>query len=593
MTVKAKPWDLKPLVPSTKYDDIKALMEKAVKDAEEHASKYKGKLAQMDAKELNEYIKRGEKLWLDREGPLRYSYLSYTANSLDEDAKKLADLYRRMGTKIAQILAYEDIELSKLIEAKPELIDHSDLAEYKHALERYKRRAPHMLSEIEEQWILQKDRFGINSWQQLQGDWLSTRMFHIEIDGKMKEMPYGEIIALYEHPNRELRKAANSIVYTNLGNDEIVWASALRAIVGDHIEVSKRRKWPEPRSQSLIDNDVDGETIDALMGTIEDHVDLYRRYLKAKAKIMGLPKLSNWDIVAPLPGMPERKFSWEEAQKLVVDAYKTIDDDLADIVKEMFKKNRIDGEVRKGKRSGAFFAGWQGGKSGFILCSFNGNIGDVFTLAHENGHAVHGALMFRELSPLNTDISFGVAEVGSIFGELLLADNFIAAATTDKEKIEVLARILDEFGMSAFQVSARYFFETDLYHAFERGEYLDGETIAKYWVKGRDKIYGEAVDWLPEMKWEWTMKQHYYRSTFRYYNWPYVFAQLFVFALYRVYKEEGKAFASKLKRILSSGSTLSPRNLAAELGFDISTKEFWAKGMEQARDFIEQIEKLT
>jgi oligoendopeptidase F len=593
MTVKAKPWDLKPLVPSTKFDDIKTLMEKAVKAAEEHASKYKGKIVDMDAKELNVYIKRGEKLWLDREGPLRFSFLSYNANSLDEDAKKLADLARRMGTKIAQILAYEDIELSKLVEAKPELIDHPDLAEYRHALERYKRRAPHMLSEIEERWILQKDRFGINSWQQLQSDWLSTRMFKIEIDGKLKEMPYGQIIALYEHPNRELRKAANSIVYTNLGNDEIIWASALRAVVGDHIEVSKRRKWPEPRSQSLIDNDVDGETIDALMGTIEDHVDLYRRYLKVKAKIMGLPKLSNWDIVAPLPGMPERKFTWEEAQKLCVDAYKTIDEDLANIVNEMFKKNRIDGEVRKGKRSGAFFAGWMGGKGGFILCSFNGNIGDVFTLAHENGHAVHGTLMFREHSPLNTDISFGIAEVGSIFGELLLADNFIADATTDKEKIEVLARILDEFGMAAFQVSARYFFETDLYSAFERGEYLDGETIAKYWVKGRDKIYGDVVDWLPEMKWEWTMKQHYYIPTFRYYNWPYVFAQLFVFALYRVYKEEGKAFATKLKRILSSGSTLSPRALAAELGFDISKKEFWTKGMEQAQTFIEQIEKLT
>ena len=89
------------------------------------------------------------------------------------------------------------------------------------------------------------------------------------------------------------------------------------------------------------------------------------------------------------------------------------------------------------------------------------------------------------------------------------------------------------------------------------------------------------------------MKQHYYIPTFRYYNWPYVFAQLFVFALYRVYKEEGKAFATKLKRILSSGSTLSPRDLAAELGFDISKKTFWAKGMDQAKDFIEQIEKLT
>lgn len=93
-------------------------------------------------------------------------------------------------------------------------------------------------------------------------------------------------------------------------------------------------------------------------------------------------------------------------------------------------------------------------------------------------------------------------------------------------------------------------------------------------MTARDKIYGDSVEWLDEMKWEWTMKPHYYMANYRSYNYPYVFAQLFVFALYRLYKEEGNSFVPKLKTILATGSSRSPRELAAQLGFAITDEAF-------------------
>lgn len=593
MKITGEAWDLSPLVPSTKLEDLKTQMDEFVKEAEKIAEEYKGKITSLNVTELKELIERMEDLFLNRQGAFKYGGLSYSANSLDSDAKQAADLSRRVGMKISQLLAFTDIEISQLVESKPELISNPVLSEYKHALEKAKRRAPYMLSDSEEQLIIQKDRFGINSWSQLQGDWLSTRTYEIEINGESKLMPYSEIISLYEHPNREVRKAAKDVVWTGLSQDEILWASGIRAICGDHFEMSKKRSWPNPRTQSLIVNDVDDDTIDALMTSVVNHVTLYQRYLQTKANIMGLSKLGEWDVVGPLPNMPERKITWKEARQISIDTYKGFDSELAQIVQDMFDNKRIDGEVRKGKRSGAFFSSWQKGKTGYILTSYNGILGDVFTLVHENGHAVHGTLMYREQKPENTDVSYCMAEIGSIFGELLLADKLIAEANTKEEKIEVLAKVLDEFGMTVFQVSARYFFETDLYEAFERGEYLDGETISKYWVKGRDKIYGDVIEWLPNSKWEWTFKAHYYIPNFRYYNYPYVFANVFVFALYRLYKEQGKDFVPKLRRLLSAGSSLSPRDLAAELGFDITSTDFWALGMKQAEEFITELETLT
>ncbi|MFW9832229.1 MAG: M3 family oligoendopeptidase [Candidatus Thorarchaeota archaeon] len=592
MTITGKAWDLSPLVPSIKLEDLKTQMEEFVKEAEQIAEEYKGKITSLTANELKKLINRMQDFFLNRQGVFKYGSLSYDANSLDPNAKQAADLTRRFNMKIEQLLAFTDIEVSQLLESKPELIKNPELAEYKHALEKTKRRAPHMLSDAEEQLIIQKDRFGINSWSQLQKDWLSTRTYEIEINGKIKHLPYGEIISLYEHPNRLVRKTAKDVVWTGLSQDEILWSSAIRAICGDHFEMSKKRNWPTPRTQSLIDNDVDDETIDALMTSVVDHVSLYQRYLQIKAKLMGLSKLGEWDVVAPLPNLPERKITWKEARQITIDTYKGFDPELSQIVQDMFDKKRIDGEVRKGKRSGAFFSSWHKGKTGFIITSYNGILGDLFTLVHENGHAVHGTLMFREQKPENTDISYCMAEVGSIFGELLLAEKLMAEAQTKEEKIAILAKILDEFGMTVFQVSARYFFETDLYAAFEQGEYLDSETISRYWVKGRDKIYGDVIEWLPNSKWEWTFKGHYYIPNFRYYNYPYVFANLFVFALYRLYKEQGKDFVPKLRRLLSAGSTLAPRDLAAELGFDISTTDFWALGMKQAEQFVNELEGL-
>jgi oligoendopeptidase F len=132
-----------------------------------------------------------------------------------------------------------------------------------------------------------------------------------------------------------------------------------------------------------------------------------------------------------------------------------------------------------------------------------------------------------------------------------------------------------------------------MYDAIKAGRFLDGETVAALWTKARDDVYGDAVEWLPEMKWEWTMKMHYYIPNYRFYNYPYVFAQLFVYALYKLYQEQGPAFVPKMKALLSAGSSRSPAQLAKDQGFDITTEGFWQKGIDQAVVFLERMESLA
>ena len=584
-------WDLSQLVESTDPALIKRKLESMVTEAEGVREKYYGKIGSLDAKGLLDLLELNDSMTLKYCGVTLYCRLLYSANAMNVVAKHLNDASRTAIMKMGQTLAFMDIEMGRLLAGNPSLVEDPVLAEYKHYLERILRRVPYMLSENEERLIIAKDKNGIYAWQQLQSEWLSTRTFEIEIEGEKKTMPYGEIIGLYQSPDRDLRRRANQIVYEALGKDEIVWASAVRAVCTDHLMVCDIRGYPSPMTQSLIANDIDQETIDSLMNTIEKSTGLYQRYLRMKAKLMGLEKLANYDIVAPLPHAPEKEYTWRESRDEVVSAYSGFNPQIGGWVEEMFEKRHIDGEVRRGKRSGAFSSTWLAGKTAYILQSFTGKVGNVRTQAHELGHAVHAYLGSRTQRPSNYKIGSCIAECGSIFGELLLTERLLSKATTKEERHAVLATVLDSFGMTGFQVSARVFFEQSMYDAIREGKFLDGETVAGLWTAARDKIYGDAVDWLDIMKWEWTMKVHYYIPNYRFYNYPYVFAKLFVFVLYRLYKEQGQEFVSKLKNLLAAGSSKSPWQLGKELGFDIRTEEFWEKGMKQAEEFIDMLEK--
>ncbi len=583
-------WNLSQLVEIDDPDYIAERLSGAVTAAELFRTKHRGKIEGYNAQQVLAMLEESDELELEFEGSFMYAFLAYSADMNHEVAKRLNDTARQAGMMVNQHIAFIPIELGKLVSKKPQIIDDPKLSEYKHYLEKIQREIPYMLSEEQEQLAIMKDKNGIRAWSQLQGDWLATRTFEIEIDGELKTMPYGEIIGLYHSPDRKVRKKAHQVVYEGLGKDHIVWASAVRSVSSDHMQMSKLRGWESPMTQSFIANDVDEETINALMHTIERNVDVYQRYLKLKAKAMGSDILGNWDIIAPLPNMPEIKYTWDESRNIVVEAYSDFDEESAQWMEEMYEKRHIDAEIRNGKRSGAFCATWKKGKTAYILQSFNGNQGDVFTSAHELGHALHAYLGTRAQVPANYEIGSCIAETGSIFGELLLADKLLAQVKDEATKRSILAGLLDEFGEAAFQVSTRVWFETMMYEALEKGKYLDGEKISELWVSARDKMYGDAVEWLPEMKWWWTMKLHFYMANYRYYNYPYVYAQLFVYAMYRLYKEQGKDFAPKFKSLLAAGSSKSPRELAAEIGFDITKEEFWQKGIDQFSEFVKIFE---
>jgi oligoendopeptidase F len=586
-------WDLSEIFPSIADPSVQKAVDTAIRMAMGFTEKYQGKIKRFSARQLSSCIREFETFQARLGDVSSFAGLSFAANMTLPDTQSLYDRISKTEAKLGKMLAFFELEAGALVKKKPEIISKPELVNYRHALERLRRQVAHQLSEIEEQLIIEKDQFGVRAWQDLQAKWLNTRMFEVEAEGKKKTLSYGEANGLLYHPNRATRESANKSIYRLLGESGELFSSALRSICNDWLTISERRRYDSPMQASLIANDTEQKIIDNLLKAIEDHVSLYRRYLKLKAKLMKLPKLGCHDIVAPLPDAPDMRFPYDKARDMIVKAYVKFDKEYAFAVKDMFARNHIDSSPRFGKQNGAFCSSWYTGKSAFVLNTFNERLTDVYTLAHELGHATHDYYWERNQTILNGNIPMVVAETASIFGELLLTDMLLSQAESSKEKRAILCQVLDEAGMSAFQVTARARFEQTLYDAIKREEFLDYKTICKYWTSARDEIYGDTVEWFDVMEAEWTMKPHYYFANFRFYNYPYVYAQMSVYALYQKYREQGKRFVPKFKEILSAGSSISPKKIAKAVGIDITDPDCWKLGMKQYEHFIEQLERVA
>lgn len=585
-------WNLTELFAGTNDPNLEQSISSATGSANTFEKRYRGKITSLSANELLTCLQTFENFQMQMGNVSLYASLSFSANMTLPETQALYDKINKLEAKLSKQLAFFSLELGALIKNNPELIEAPVLAGYRHMLERVQRRVVHQLTELEEQLIIEKDQFGINAWEELQSKWLNTRVFSVTVKGEKKTLSYGEVNGLLSHPDRATRESANKAIYGLLGKDGEIFASALRSICNDWVTMSERRKYASPMESSLISNDTQQSIIDNLLQSIEDNTGVYQRYLRLKAKLMNLHTLSNYDIIAPLPSTPDLKFTFEEAQDLVTRAYSRFDETYSIAVKDMFAKRHIDATPRFGKRNGAFCASWYNGKSAFILDNFNGTLNDVFTLAHELGHATHDYYASTNQTILNMSIPSIVAETASIFGELLLTDLMLDEAKSNMERKAVLCFVLDEAGMTTFQVTARVWFEQALYQSIRQNQYLDYKNICKNWTTARNRVYGDAVTWLPEMEAEWTMKPHYYMANYRFYNYPYVYAQMFVYSLYQRYQEEGKAFVPKLKQVLSAGSSLSPLDLSKIVGLDVSDPNFWNQGLKRFEYFLEELEKI-
>ena len=359
-----------------------------------------------------------------------------------------------------------------------------------------------------------------------------------------------------------------------------------KAISDDH------RGYKSPVAFRNLDNQVDDKALQALTSSVKaQYKNISDRFYKLKAKWLGVKKIQYWDRNAPLPFSSDRHYNWEEAVNIVLDAYQRFSPRLRDLAEPFFNAAHswIDVPPRDGKRSGAFAMPMPQKYHPYLMLNFVGKQNDVLTLAHELGHGCHMRLSIKQ-GELNDDTPLTLAEVASVFGEMITFQSLLAKLDDDKEKLCLIAAKVNDMINTAVRQIAFHFFETRCHEERKQGE-LSSERLEQIWLEEMRDSLGEHVIVDDDSRSIWPVVSHFFHSPF--YVYAYSFADCLVNSLYQVYQEGSvKDFQEKYLHMLSQTGVKRYDQLLRPFGLDAKSPDFWNKGLSLISHYIDELEKL-
>ncbi|MBQ7060323.1 MAG: M3 family oligoendopeptidase [Clostridia bacterium] len=515
-----------------------------------------------------------------------YASLRSSTNTRDNEANSV--IGRLMGklsstakaeTAIRKYIARVE-ELDRLIEEEP------ILREYGYMLRNIREEDKHLLSEDAEQIMALYNISGASAWSDLHSFLTST----VTCDYRGEKLNLSSVRNLAYDPDPAVRKDAYEAELACYKKIEDSIAFSLNSIKLEVINNARLRGFESPLAQTLFGAHMTRETLDALLGAMNEHFSIFRRYLRIKAEALGHKNGMPWyDMFAPM-GRSDRKYTAEDAKAYLLNIFGGFDRDLHDMVERAFDEAWIDFYPREGKVGGAFCAGLSGHNQCRVLTNFDGQFTDIVTLAHELGHAFHN-LNIEGHRPLNDDYSMPVAETASTFNDNVVMKAAIAAAETDEEKLFLIESQLMDTTQIILDIYSRYLFETSVFENREE-DFMPASRMCELMLDAQKQAYGDGLD--PEFlhPYMWLCKGHYY-STLSFYNFPYAFGGLFARGLYAKYEKEGASFVPTYRKLLYTTPIATVEDTALVAGIDLTKKDFWAESLESYRKNVDEFERLV
>jgi pepF/M3 family oligoendopeptidase len=446
-----------------------------------------------------------------------------------------------------------------------------------------------LMSDPEESLAAELDLSGSNAWGKLQGTVCSQVTVDFELDGKTQKMPITALQNLNHHPDPEVRRRAFEAELTAWETVREPLAAALNGVKGSAITVDTRRGRVDALHASLDICRIDREILNTLVAVMQESFPMFRQYLKAKSKRLGVERLPWWELFAPV-GKSERRYTWPEAVGFIVTQFRSFGDRLAKFAQRAFDNHWIDAEPRNGKRGGAFCMEVPGVDESRILCNFDGSLDQVSTIAHELGHAFHnecqvGKTILQKVTPMT------LAETASIMNETIITNAVLAQATKPEEELAILETSLIESTQIIVDITSRFLFEKEVFERRGNSE-LSADDFCEIMLRCQKATYGEALDERFLHKYMWAWKAHYYIPSFSFYNYPYAFGLLFGTGLYSLYRERGSSFVKDYEALLASTGEATPADLAARFDIDIHKPDFWRSSLKVIGEKIQRYVQL-
>ncbi len=508
-----------------------------------------------------------------------YASLRQAANTRDGEAgSQMGQIMAIYSGTAAPLAAFQEWA-SKLPDLMALVEGDDNLKDYAFLFANEKENSRYLLPGIGEAVMAKLQLSGGSAWSDLQQYLTSTvpvtyrgqttnlsavRNLAYDADPQVRKDAYEAEIACYERIRDAVAYALNSIKLETISDCQL-------------------RGYESPLARTLKRSYMEKSTLDAMFAAMDEYLPKFWQYLKAKGKALGHENGLPWyDLFAPM-GKTSTKFTAESARDYLVNLFAGFDQELAHMVATAFDDAWIDFYPRDGKAGGAFCADTPCIGQSRILTNFDGQFGDVVTLAHELGHAFHNECI-RSHRTLNHDYSMPVAETASTFNECVVMAAAIAGAADKEEKLALIESQLQDATQIICDIYSRYRFETMVFENREQ-QFMQADDLCAMMEKAQKQSYGDGLDANCLHPYMWVCKSHYYGPTF--YNFPYAFGGLFARGLYAQYEKEGAAFVPKYKKLLYTTPVATAEDTAKVAGIDLSDVNFWRSALQTIADQID------
>jgi len=407
--------------------------------------------------------------------------------------------------------------------------------------------------------------------------------------GEKVQITNGRFVPLEESKDRRVRKEVFEKFYETFGNFKNTSASLYAGQVKQLMFYARARKYTSTLEAAVDGNNVSPEVYKNLVEAVNDNLDKMHRYVRLRKKLLELDELHMYDIYVPIVKDYDAKYTIEEAKELVLKAVEPLGTNYVNLIKKAFAERWIDVVENEGKRNGAYSSGVYGVHP-FVLLNFNGTLDNVFTLAHEMGHAMHSYFSNEAQNYLDSRYKIFVAEVASTTNEVLLMEFMLKNAKDSKERAYLLNHYMDSFKGTVFRQTMFAEFEKTSNEMAESGEPLTHENLTKLYLDLNKKYYGEAMISDDLIGYEWMRIPHFY---YNFYVYQYATGFSAAVAIANRVLKEGETAVNDYMKFLQSGCTKDPVSLLRIAGVDMATKEPINSALQVFERVIEEMEELT
>lgn len=515
-----------------------------------------------------------------------YAYCQVSTNTTDKAAVNALNKVEELSMDLA---VCDTLFTSYVAEHPQEVEAYCAInPDYTYVLHEIASDAKHQMSKEMEELAADLSRSGADSYSRLQEAISSSAC--AELDGK--KLTVIQLRALATNADREVRRKAYEAELKVWKEHEIAFCYALNGIKGTCLSLENHRNWNSPIERSMHGARINQKILDALIGTLEKNLPMFRSYMKTKAKLLGIDKMAFYDLFAPV-GNANMVYTLDQAHEFVAKQYGLFNPEMGKFADHAFNANWIDPLPRVGKTGGAYDIYIPKIKESRVFANFDGTYDGVSTFAHELGHAWHDHIISTKPSLLG-QYPMTLAETASIFSEFIVFRGAVEQATDD-EKVAIIEQFVQSACQVCVDILCRFYFERELFARRKDGELMPDE-MCSIMIDCQKKTYGDGLDENFLHPYMWAVKGHYYSAGFSFYNYPYAFGQLFALGLFHRSERsssDGRPFYERYNELLSLTGQLPAKDVAATAGIDLEDPAFWQEGMDIIASYAKQLEDLT